>query len=97
MERRIINKESFSEGKKEGHNDDAIYIGENFAAVIDGVSHKSSVMVDGEKVKIAGIIVSAIKKIDSEEAPGYAKTLTFKECLRFINMYIKKYLQKNNL
>lgn len=97
MERKIINKESFSEGKREGHNDDAIYIGENFAAVIDGVSHKSSVLVNGEEVKVAGIIVSALKKLDSKEAPEYAKTLNFEECLRFINMYIKKYLEKNGL
>lgn len=94
MEKKIINKESFSSGKKQGKNDDAIYVGKNFAAVIDGVSHKSSVLVDGKKVKIAEIITEAIKKMDRPEAPVYAKTLSFEECVEFINLYIKEYLQR---
>lgn len=97
MERRIINKESFSAGKKEGHNDDDIYIGKDFAAVIDGVSHKSSVLVNGKKVKIAEIVTEAIRKMDRPGAPVYAKTLSFEECVKFINLYIKEYLQKYGL
>lgn len=97
MERKIINKESFSEGKKDKKNDDDIFIGENFAAVIDGVSHKSTVLVNGKPIKIAEIIVEAIQKLDGQETPEYAKTLTFEETVKFINLYIKKYLQKYGL
>lgn len=97
MKRTIINKESFSAGKKEGHNDDAIYIGTNFAAVIDGVSHKSEIVVEGKSIKIAEIITNALRKIDSPDSPAYAKTLTFEEIVIFINMYISDYLQKYGL
>lgn len=94
MERRIINKESFSVGKHENKNDDAIYIGKDFVAVIDGVSNKSSVWVNGKKVKIAEIITEAIRKMDRPGAPVYAKTLSFEECVQFINLYIREYLQR---
>lgn len=97
MQRRIINKESFSAGKTEGHNDDNIYIGKDFAAVIDGVSNKSSVLVNGKKIKIAQIITEAIRKMDRPGAPVYAKTLSFDECVRFINLYIQEYLQRNEM
>lgn len=93
MERRIINVESTSVGKTTGHNDDDIYIGENFAAVFDGVSNKSSIEVDGKKIKVANIITEALKKIDGKNAPEYAKTLTFDEFVRYINMYIRKYCE----
>jgi len=93
MERKIKHIESFSEGKKQGKNDDAIYVGKDFAAVIDGVSHKSSVLLNGKKVKIAEIITEAISKMDRPGAPAYAKTLSFEECVKFINLYINEYLQ----
>lgn len=93
MERKIRNVESTSVGKTTGHNDDDIYIGENFAAVFDGVSHKSSIEVNGKTIKIANIIVEALRKIDRKNAPEYAKTLTFDEFVRYINMYIRKYCE----
>ena len=94
MQSRIINKESFSVGKNENKNDDDIYIGKNFVAVIDGVSDKSSVLVNGKKIKIAQIITEAIRKMDRPEAPIYAKTLSFEECVKFINLYIQEYLRR---
>lgn len=97
MERRIINRESYSAGKVEKNNDDDIYIGQNFVAVIDGVSNKSNIIIDGKKVGIAQIITKAIRKIDRPNAPEYAKTLTFEEFTRFINLYIQKYLQEHNM
>lgn len=93
MERKIINIESTSVGKTTGHNDDDIYIGENFAAVFDGVSNKSSIEINGKTIKIANIIVEALRKIDRKTAPEYAKTLTFDEFVRYINMYIRKYCE----
>lgn len=92
--RRIINKESTSVGKTTGHNDDAIYIGENFAAVIDGVSNKSLVKVEGREIKVAEVITEALRKIDRPFAPTYAKTLTFQEFVKYINMYIRKYFER---
>lgn len=97
MQRRIVNKESFSAGKKEGHNDDDIYVGKDFAAVIDGVSNKSSILVDGKEIKMAQIITEAIRKMDRPGAPVYAKTLSFEECVKFINLYIKEYLERHNV
>lgn len=94
MIKRIIkNIESISIGKTTGHNDDSIYIGENFAAVIDGVSQKSTVNVKGKEIKVAKIITEALSKIDRKDAPRYAKTLTFDEFVRYINMYIRKYCE----
>lgn len=93
MERKIINVESTSVGKTTGHNDDDMYIGENFVAVIDGVSGKSSIEVNGKTIKIANIITEALRKIDRKTAPEYAKTLTFDEFVRYINMYIRKYCE----
>lgn len=94
MQRKIVNRESFSVGKKAGDNQDDIYVGKDFAAVIDGVSHKSSVLVKGKKVRIAEIITEAIRKMDRPGAPVYAKTLSFEECVKFINLYIQEYLQR---
>lgn len=96
-ERVIKHIESFSAGKKQGHNDDNIYIGKDFVAVIDGVSNRSSVVVGGKQVKIAQIITEAIRKIDRPGAPVYAKTLSFEECVKFINLYIKDYLEIHGL
>lgn len=96
-ERRIINREYFSVGKKSGKNDDDIYIGENFVAVIDGVAHKSDFKINGEDVNISKIITEAIRKIDRPNAPVYAKTLEFEEFIRYINLYIKKYLERYGL
>lgn len=96
-ERKIKNVESTSIGKTTGHNDDGIYIGENFAAVFDGVSTKSTVEANGKKVKIANIIVEALGKIDRPSAPVYAKTLTFEEFVEYINMYIRKYCENTNI
>lgn len=95
-ERKIKSIESTSIGKTSRKNDDGIYTGENFVAVIDGVSHKSTIKIDGKEIKIANIITEAIKKIDSPSAPVYAKELTFEEFVIFINMYIKKYLDNMN-
>lgn len=97
MKTRIVYEESFSAGKSDKNNDDAIYTGTNFAAVIDGVSHKSSVLVNGKKVKIAEIITEAIGKMDRPDAPVYAKTLSFEETVKFINLYIQDYLQRHNM
>ena len=77
--RTIRNLESTSIGKTRVKNDDGIYIGENFAAVIDGVSSKSAIIIDGKKVRIADIIINAIKRIDGKSAPLYAKTLNLNE------------------
>jgi len=97
MGRRIVNVESFSVGKNEFKNDDDMYIGNNFAAVIDGVSNKSSVIINGKKVRIAEIITEAIRKLDRPDAPVYAKALVFEDFVRFINLYIKEYLQRHDL
>ena len=91
--RKIRLIESTSIGKKAGQNDDDIYVGENFAAVIDGVSSKSTIEADGKKIKIAEIITEALRKIDRPTAPVYAKTLEFSEFVKYINMYISKYCQ----
>ncbi len=94
MVKRVIrNVESTSVGKTTGHNDDDIYIGENFAAVIDGVSNKSSIVVNGKRIKVANIVTEALRKIDKKTAPEYAKTLTVEELLAYINMYIRKYCE----
>ena len=94
MEKRKIRLiESTSIGKKAEKNDDDIYVGENFAAVIDGVSDKSTIDVNGKKVKIAEIITEALQKMDRPTAPLYAKTLEFSEFVTYINMYINKYCQ----
>ena len=97
MQRKIVHKESYSAGKHEGHNDDDIYVGKDFVAVIDGVSHKSSILVDGKQIKMAQIIIEAIKKMDRPGAPVYAKTLSFEECVKFINLYIQEYLQRHGV
>jgi len=96
MKRKIRNIECTSIGKKLGNNDDDIYVGENFAAVIDGVSHKSSIEINGKKIKIANIITEALRKIDRPTAPDYAKTLEMKEFIQYINMYIRKYCERIN-
>lgn len=93
-ERVIKHIESFSAGKKQGHNDDNIYIGKDFVAVIDGVSNRSSVVVDGKQVKIAQIITEAIRKMDRPEAPVHVKTKSLEEFVKSINLYIKVYLQR---
>ena len=95
--RRIVNIESTSIGKTRKKNDDGMYIGENFVAVVDGVSSKSYIMVDGEKVNIADIIVDSIKKLDRKDAPEYAKTLNLDEFTRAVNMYIKKYCDAHEI
>ena len=93
----IRNIESTSIGKTRKKNDDGMYIGENFAAVIDGVSSKSFIYVDSEKVNIADIIVDAIKKIDRPTAPVYAKELNLEEFTRAVNMYIKKFCDAHDV
>lgn len=97
MQRKIVNKESYSAGKYEGHNDDDIYIGKNFAAVIDGVSNKSSILVNGKQIKMAQIITEAIRKMDRPNAPVYAKTLSFDEFVQYMNLYIKEYLTRQGV
>lgn len=95
--RKIIKMESTSIGKTRKKNDDGLYVGENFVAVIDGVSSKSSIEIEGRKVNIADIIVEAIKKIDRWNAPTYAKTMNIEEFTRAINMYIKKFCGLHNV
>ena len=94
----VIRKiESTSIGKTRIKNDDGLYVGDNFAAVIDGVSNKSSIVVDGRKINIADIIVDSIKKIDRPTAPVYAKEMNLEEFTRAINMYIKKFSEIHNI
>ena len=95
--RKIINVESTSIGQTRKKNDDNWYIGENFVAVIDGVSSKSSIVINGEKVRIADIIVNAIKKLDRKNAPLYAKTLNLEEFTRAVNMYIKRFCDEHSI
>lgn len=97
MGRKIVLKECISTGKYQGKNDDDIYVGENFAAVIDGVSYRSTLMLENEKIGIAQIIKKAIKKIDSPTAPRYAKELSFNEFIQYINWYIGRYLEEKGL
>lgn len=94
-ERKIINVESVSVGKRAEKNEDSMYIGKNFVAVIDGVAHKSEIKINGKITNISEIITEAIKKIDRLNAPVYAKTLEFEEFVKYINLYIKKYLSQN--
>ena len=99
MEKKIVGVQTFTEGKKgnQRENQDSMYVGENFVAVIDGVSRKSSVKAkikrNGKEeeieIKIADIIAEAIGVLDSE---GSKKT--FEEVVEFINSYIKEYLQR---
>lgn len=93
----IKNIESTSVGKTRTKNDDGIFIGRNFAAVFDGVSTKSAVVIDGKKIRVADIIIEAIKTIDGDNAPSYAKELDLNEFLQIINMYIKKYCEKHDI
>lgn len=95
--RKIINIESTSIGKCPEKNDDDIYIGENYAAVIDGVSNKSTINTNGKTIKIANIITEAISKLDRKDAPVYAKTLEFEDFTNWINIYIKKYCEYNGI
>lgn len=87
MERKIKHIESFCDGKVREKNDDCLFIGKNFVAVIDGVSHKSSIDINGERLRIADIITKAIETMDRVN-----KTLTFEEAISWINLYIKGYL-----
>lgn len=91
--RKIINKESTSIGKYYGKNDDGIFIGQNFVAVIDGVSNRSTITINDTKIKMADIIIEAMKKIDGPTSPEYAKELNFEEFITYINMYVRKYCQ----
>lgn len=95
-DRKILNFETVSVGKKNDQNNDGVYVGENFVAVIDGVSNNSKVDINGKHIEIADIITGAISKIDRPDAPGYAKTLEFEEFVQYINLYIKKYCEKLN-
>ena len=63
MSRKIIHKESISTGKYQGKNDDDIFVGQDYAAVIDGVSHRSTLSTDKGEVKIAHIIKNAMFNI----------------------------------
>ena len=91
--RRIKNVESTSIGKCPGKNDDDIYIGENYAVVIDGVSNKSTIERDGKNIGVANIITEAIRKLDGKHAPNYAKELEFEKFTDWVNLYIKKYCE----
>ena len=97
MKRKIVHKESISAGKYQGKNDDDIFVGENYAAVIDGVSHKCSIMTDDGEIKIAKIITRAIQIIDGDRTGDFAKELNFDEFVRYINWYIKAYLEERGL
>lgn len=89
MERKIKLIESFSAGKKQGKNDDSIYVGEYFAAVVDGVSNKSSIKIGEKEIKIADIIAQAINTFDDQKCAEY---LTFDKMILWINEYVKRYL-----
>ena len=91
MERKIIHKESTSVGKYSGHNDDSLFIGEDYVAVIDGVSHKSSILYNGQEIKIADIITEAIRRLDGT---NFAEGLEFGDFVKYINRYIERYLTK---
>ena len=93
----IKNIESVSIGKNIGRNDDEIYIGENFAAVVDGVSNKSLIIMDGKKIRIADIIIDAIKRLDRQSAPEYAKRFNLEEFTRSINIFIRRYCKEHNI
>jgi len=94
--RRIVNFETVSVGKKNGQNNDGIYVGENFVAVVVGVSNSSNIQIGDKHIEIADIIIEAIRKIDRPDAPVYAKTLKFEEFVQYVNLYIKKYCEKIN-
>ena len=93
----IRNIESTSVGKTRIKNDDGIYIGENYALVVDGVSNRSAVEIDGKKIRIADLIVDAVKKMDRKNAPVYAKSLNLSEFIQFVNMYIRKYCEQHGI
>ena len=97
MARKIVHIESISTGKYQGKNDDDIFVGQDYVAVIDGVSHKSAIITAQGEVKIAHIITNAIKKIDGDTAPEFGKKLNFDEFVRYINWYIRKYLESKSL
>lgn len=94
MKRKIIHKESTSIGKTRDKNDDSIYIGEDYVAVIDGVSHKSSVKTEEGEIKIARIITKAIERIDGT---AYAEILDFEEFVKYVNRYIANFLEKHGI
>ena len=93
----IKNIESTCVGKTKGRNDDGIYIGKNYALVTDGVSSKSGMVINGKKIRIADLIIEAVKKMDSDNAPMYAKNLNADEFIKIVNMYIKKFCDKNDI
>ena len=93
VERLIVNVESTTHGKRARGNDDDLIIGKDFAAVIDGVSHKSKIETeDGKIIKIAQIITEAIRKIDDT---NYAEIMDFNTFVNYVNWYIARYLEEH--
>jgi hypothetical protein len=97
MKRKLRIEDMGSFGKKGLENNDAIYAGTNYSAVIDGVSHKSQIVSRSKKIEIAELIVEAIRNLDKSNAPAYAKKLSFPEFVRYINGYISSFYNKYNM
>lgn len=89
--KKIVNVESVSVGKRPGENNDGIYIGEDFAIAIDGVSNNSAIEVNGKHIEIADIITEAIRQNDGN---GFFRALNFEEFVKYINTYISKYCKE---
>lgn len=92
MKRKIKHIESISSGKQKGKNDDDIFVGEDYAAVIDGVSHKSKIDTENGEMKIARIITDAIRKLDGT---NYAKIMDFDTFVQYVNWYIGRFLREH--
>ncbi len=93
MERKIKHIESISSGMYKGKNDDDIFVGEDFAAVIDGVYNKSKIKTESGEISIAQIITDAIGRVDGT---NYAKIMDFNKFVEYVNWYISLYLEKHN-
>lgn len=93
MSRKLRIEEMGSFGKKGLENNDDIYAGDNYAAVIDGVSHKNQISNGSKKIEVAEIIVEAIRDIDGANAPIYS----FPAFLKYTNEYINEFYSAYNL
>ena len=93
MERRIKVTEYFSSGKKRGENQDGFFFGENFVAIIDGVSHKNTKTINEKRISIADIITNAIKEMDRSDS----KYLDFNHFVSFVNSYISSFFTSKGL
>ena len=88
------------EANGKNKNDDDVFVGDNFVAVIDGVSHKSSIKTeDGKDINIAQIIIEAIRKADENQfkSGNCQFKPTMEEFVKYINQYIAFFLKKSGL